>query len=86
MFGFRSRSGRSRPCFLLHFFEMVKAGVRYCAACDKEVTRGETCLAALIERDHIPPDAMLASSGFTVDALGNIRLDICRDCRPGTRM
>ena len=62
---------------------MRRNGTRYCDVCDREVAKGARYLAAVIERDHVPPNANIADTGFTVDALGNVRLDICWDCRTG---
>jgi len=66
--------------FLLRLSEMVKDGERRCDACDKEITKGERYFSAIIERDSIPSNANIADAGFTVDFLGNVRLDLCSTC------
>ena len=60
---------------------MLKEGVRHCDVFDREFTKGERYVAALIERDHVPPNADIRQGGLTVDGMGNVRIDICLDCR-----
>ena len=60
---------------------MVRNDVRYCDFCEKEIARGERYMSGLIERDLVPHGLNIAKSGLTVDALGNIRVDLCASCR-----
>ena len=62
---------------------MLRNELRYCDVCDREITKGARYVAAVIERGYIPPGANIKASGLSVDGLGNVRLDICWDCRTG---
>ena len=65
---------------------MVNGALRHCDVCDREIAKGNRYVAALIEREHIPPTANIAKSGLTVDGMGNIRLDICLVCGIATSL
>ena len=60
---------------------MQRNGFRYCELCDREIKTGERYSAALIEREQIPTELNVATTGFTADALGNLQIDICLECR-----
>ena len=62
---------------------MIKDGTRYCDVCEREIPKGARYGSTLIERDYIPPGANIAGTGLTVDGMGNVRLDICSECRVG---
>ena len=65
---------------------MVNGALIHCDICDREIAKGNRYVAALIERDHIPPNANVPKSGLTVDGMGNIRLDICLVCHTATSL
>ena len=62
---------------------MLKNGVRHCDICDRVINSGERYFTVLVPRDHVPPEADIPRSGLAVDALGNVRADMCRECRNG---
>lgn len=59
---------------------MIKDKSRLCDVCYREVASGERYIQRLILKADIPP-AVSAGDGFlTVDAEGNIQMDICLHC------
>ena len=37
-------------------------------------------------RDAVPPNANIPGIGLAVNALGNVRVDVCRQCRNGMEL
>jgi hypothetical protein len=60
---------------------MLRGGERHCDICDRPIQKGEHYFTVLVPRDFVPPNADIPRSGLAVDALGNVRVDICPDCR-----
>lgn len=68
------------------YSNMLKNGVRHCDICERAITSGERYFVRAVERDQIPPNADIPRSGLAVDALGNVRVDVCRECRTGMHL
>ena len=62
---------------------MLEDGVRHCDICEKGINRGERYFTVLVQRDAVPPNADIPHSGLAVDALGNVRVDMCENCKTG---
>ena len=62
---------------------MVKHGIRHCDICDHEIAKGETYLVTKIDKSYFPKGVNVAGSGFTMDSLRNVYMEICMDCRRG---
>ena len=60
---------------------MLKKENRSCDICEREIPKGARYTTVLIEREMIPAALNVASTGLAADALGNLRIDICVDCR-----
>ena len=65
---------------------MLKDGQRRCDICNKTISGGEPYFARLVERDHVPRDADIPRTGLAVDALGNVRVDVCHHCQTGMNL
>ena len=63
--------------------DMLKDEQRWCDICDGMISKGRHYFAVLVPRDHVPPNANISSCGFSVDALGNVRVDVCHHCKTG---
>ena len=66
---------------LISSFPVLKNGIRQCDICDREIAKGQRYFTVLVERDTVPPNADIPRSGLAVDALGNVRVDMCVRCR-----
>ena len=62
---------------------MFKNGLRHCDICERAIETGERYYAVLVHREEVPPNADIPRSGLAVDALGNVRVDMCVQCRNG---
>jgi len=68
---------------LIPFPPVLKNGERHCDICDRLIAKGERYFTILVERDAVPENADIPHSGLAVDALGNVRVDMCQQCRNG---
>lgn len=69
---------------------MLKDNIRLCDLCGEVIPKGQRYAVTIIQREEV----LLAESAFatspdtaptrTVDANGNLRLDICLDCKLST--
>ena len=62
---------------------MVEHSVPHCDICDRIIAAGERYFMVLVPRDEVPSEADIPRSGLAVDALGNVRVDMCSQCRNG---
>jgi len=58
-------------------------GLRHCDICDRAISNGERYFIVVVPREHVPSEADSPRNGLAVDALGNVRADMCRECRNG---
>ena len=65
---------------------MLKDGERRCDICDRAIPKGERYFTVLVPRDFVPPGADIPHSGLAVDALGNVRVDMCETCKTAMRL
>ena len=68
---------------LIPFTPMLKDAERHCDICDTAITKGDRYFTVLVPRDSVPPNADIPRSGLAVDALGNVRVDMCEQCKTG---
>jgi hypothetical protein len=67
--------------------KMLKSGVRSCDVCDKVIPRGEKYAVSIVPEARAQLFRSLNESSpdlaatFTVDEKGNVRLDICLECK-----
>jgi hypothetical protein len=59
------------------FSRMLKDGKRHCDVCDQEIAKGSCYLLYKIEKRDIPPAVHIEPTTLRVDALGDVRMDIC---------
>lgn len=62
---------------------MLRDGERQCDICDRTIPKGERYFTVLVARDLVPVNADIPRSGLAVDALGNVRVDMCQQCKAG---
>lgn len=62
---------------------MLRDEQRCCDICDGVISKGRHYFAVRVPRDHVPPNADISRSGLAVDALGNVRVDVCHHCKTG---
>lgn len=63
---------------------MLKNDVRHCDICEKAIAKEERYFTVLVARDFVPENADISRSGLAVDALGNVWVDVCQQCRTGS--
>jgi len=62
-------------------FQMFNSGERRCDICERTVTKGDPYFAVLVPKDFVPTQVNIAGSGLSVDAVGNVRVDMCQQCK-----
>jgi len=60
---------------------MLKHGEVSCDICDSLITKGKRYFVVRVPRDHVPSEVDIR--GLSVDAEGNVRIDLCGLCRNG---
>ncbi len=60
---------------------MLKESIRYCDVCEEVIARGQHYAVSIIPKQNVEMARSTLESEGTLDSSGNLRLDICLDCR-----
>jgi hypothetical protein len=62
---------------------VVRDGFRHCDICEETIPEGQRYAIAIISPHEIEIARSLLESEGTLDLSGNLRFDLCADCRMG---
>jgi hypothetical protein len=67
----------------MSLIEMIEDGDRYCDICEGMIPKGNHYAVSVIPKQNVEIARSTLPCEGTMDASGNLRLDICLDCRMG---